>query len=507
MTRTHRFLGGVTLGSLQLVLATVVGLLMTPFLIRRLGSETLGLWLVAQQLLGYLMLMDLGVTAVLPRETAYAVGRAGSADTGDLASVIARARRAVSFQIPLVVLATVAVGVWAATREPGIAGPLMLVLACFALLFPVRLYQSVLQGLQELPFLGKLQIASWLVMTALTVVLVLAGARLWALVVGWVAAQTLTAAATWLRVRQRHQHAWPAADVKPGWPEVRPYMQNAAWVSVAQVAQVLLSGSDLLMVGSLLGAQSVVLYACTSKLTTVLANHPQLVMASAAPALSELWAAGKRERLIELVTALTLAMLTASGLIVCLTLALNEGFVTWWVGPLQYGGGTLTMLLALQLMLRHWNITLIYGLVAFGLERRVSMTNLVDGAVSVVLGLLLIPTIGLAGPVVGSLVAVVAISLPSNLFALAARTEVTPSRWVRSLVPWGWRVLVLGLICVWLPAVWVPSTVAGLSVAGATISVVYLATMAHGLRRSALAPFVTARLAPLFPRLTWLRAA
>ncbi len=110
---------------------------------------------------------------------------------------------------------------------------------------------------------------------------------------------------------------------------------------------------------------------------------------------------------------------------------------------MQYGGGTLTILLALQLILRHWNITLIYGLVAFGLERRVSMTNLVDGAVSVVLGLLLIPVIGLAGPVVGSLVAVVAISLPSNLFALAARTDVTPSRWVRSLMPWGWRVLVL----------------------------------------------------------------
>ncbi len=91
---------------------------MTPFLLRRLGSETLGFWLVAQQLLGYLLLMDLGVTAVLPRETAYAVGRAGGARTGNLASVIARARRATSFQVPLVCLATVAVGIWAAHANP-----------------------------------------------------------------------------------------------------------------------------------------------------------------------------------------------------------------------------------------------------------------------------------------------------------------------------------------------------------------------------------------------------
>ena len=215
--------------------------------------------------------------------------------------------------------------------------------------------------------------------------------------------------------------------MKPAWADVRPYALNAAWVSVAQVAQVLLSGSDLLMIGSLLGAQSVVLYSCTSKLTSVLANHPQLIMASATPALSELWAAGRKERLVELVTALTLAMLCVSGLIVCLTLAFNEGFVTWWVGRQQFGGGALTMLLATQLVLRHWNIALIYGLVAFGLERRVSITNLVDGAASVVLGLLLIPVIGPAGPVVGSIAAVVATSLPSNLFALAARTEVTPA--------------------------------------------------------------------------------
>ena len=53
--------------------------------------------------------------------------------------------------------------------------PLLLVLAGFAVLFPLRLYQSVLQGLQELPFLGKLQIVSWATLTIVTIALVLAG--------------------------------------------------------------------------------------------------------------------------------------------------------------------------------------------------------------------------------------------------------------------------------------------------------------------------------------------
>ena len=48
-----------------------------------------------QQLVGYLLLMDIGVNALLPREAAFATGRAGDiASAGDLPRVVARARRA-----------------------------------------------------------------------------------------------------------------------------------------------------------------------------------------------------------------------------------------------------------------------------------------------------------------------------------------------------------------------------------------------------------------------------
>ena len=46
MSRTHRFVGGVVLGHIHLVLVTVVGLWMTPFLLKFLGQQTLGFWLI-----------------------------------------------------------------------------------------------------------------------------------------------------------------------------------------------------------------------------------------------------------------------------------------------------------------------------------------------------------------------------------------------------------------------------------------------------------------------------
>ena len=48
---------------------------------------------------------------------------------------------------------------------------------------------------------------------------------------------------------------------------------RSAWVSLAQIAQVFLNGTDVLIIGKLLGPAAVVPYSCTSKLVTVLANH------------------------------------------------------------------------------------------------------------------------------------------------------------------------------------------------------------------------------------------
>ena len=62
---------------------------------------------------------------------------------------------------------------------------------------------------------------------------------------------------------------------------------------MSQVAQVLVNGTDLLVIGALLGPEAIVPYACTGKLVTLLANQPQLFMQMALPALSELRASGR----------------------------------------------------------------------------------------------------------------------------------------------------------------------------------------------------------------------
>ncbi len=118
----------------------------------------------------------------------------------------------------------------------------------------------------------------------------------------------------------------------------RDYVARSVWVSVSQVAQVLLNGTDVMIIGALLGPAAVVPYACTGKLVSVLANQPQAILQSAAPALSELRTSADRGRLFKVSAALAQATLAVSGLVACIVLAVNAGFVRWWVGPDQFGG-------------------------------------------------------------------------------------------------------------------------------------------------------------------------
>jgi O-antigen/teichoic acid export membrane protein len=217
------------------------------------------------------------------------------------------------------------------------------------------------------------------------------------------------------------------------------------------------------------------------------------------PALSELRAGERREQLLNASVALMLAMLSISGLVACVILALNGSFVRWWVGPEQFGGHTLTILFALHLVVRHVNVTFIYGLFCFGRERRISLTNLADGALSLGLGLILIRLFGPVGAVLGSLCAVIVVSLPANVTALAHETGISPGAWCATVWPWFWRFTLLAGASAGVPAIWAPAHIGTMIAVGAGVSSLYALVMIQGLSSGPLGTYVRPRMLGLLP--------
>ena len=91
MTRTKRYLGGILWSYANMAVVLVVGLWLTPFYLRELSAERYGLWLVGAQVLAYLLLFDVGVVSIVPRETAYTTGRSGGISGGELSVIVSDA--------------------------------------------------------------------------------------------------------------------------------------------------------------------------------------------------------------------------------------------------------------------------------------------------------------------------------------------------------------------------------------------------------------------------------
>ena len=163
-------------------------------------------------------------------------------------------------------------------------------------------------------------------------------------------------------------------------------------------------------------------------------------------------------------------MLLCSGAIACVVLAVNEAFVSWWVGGTRFAGVGLTAVLVLGMLLRHWNLAAIYTLFCFGNERRLALTTAADGIVGVIAMLALVPWLGLYGAALGSLIGTAAVSLPLNLSALARQEGVRVAATLRPLGPWFGRfaaaiALVLAAITSWPARGLAMGTAAGSAVA------------------------------------------
>lgn len=511
MTRTERFLRGFTTGYAHMAVATAAGLWLTPFFLARMGDSAYGLWLVGTQLIAYLLLMDLGIVALLPRETAYVTGRTGRTDAPELAVLVEQAMTLGFAQMPIVLVAAVAALWWFPAAWEPLRWPLTVVLGVFVVTFPLRAFQAALAGLQDLEFVARAQFAAWAAGTLVTIGLVANGLGLPALASGWCVTQLLTVAACGLRLRARYPAAMPSRLSFGDAASARGYVGRAIWVSVSQTAQVLLNGTDVIIIGALLGPAAVVPYACTGKLVAVLANQPQAILQSAAPALSELRPSGDRVRMFQVSAALAQSTLAVSGLVACVVLAVNQGFVAWWVGADQFAGMGLTLLMLSAMLARHFNTTNVYALFCFGHERRLALTALADGVVTIGAGVVLVGLFGMAGAPLAAIAGVVLVSAPLNLRALSRETGAERTEVLATLAPWAIRFAIVAAISAAAGAVLRPATFAGLGAMVAAAAAVYAAAVAGPVLRSSagvyLQPLLVSvgrRVAPARLRPRWL---
>jgi hypothetical protein len=229
-------------------------------------------------------------------------------------------------------------------------------------------------------------------------------------------------------------------------------------------------------------------------------------MEMAAPGLSQMKTSESRERIFQACNALALALLSASGAVACVTLAVNHSFVNWWLGERQYGGPLLTAAFVVSMLVRHWNSTSVYTIFAFGYERRVSLTTLGDGIVTLVAGVVLVRWLGIIGAPLGAILGSCLVSLPGNLLALAGELQVSALTVAASIWSWFWRFAIVAAFAIVLGLWWhanLPYIVAIASLTSGLYAAIMLPMIMESSLRNYLPPAVTRLWDALRHRFSW----
>jgi O-antigen/teichoic acid export membrane protein len=479
MSRTSRVLASVSLSYVQLALAALFGLWFTPFLLRHIGRSDFGLWSAGMPILTYVGLVDFGVLTIFQRDVAFALGEA----QGDvraarqLPTLVGTTFRLVLYQMPAL-LAGVGIAWMCLPRSwSALHVPLGITLGCLVVAFPMRVYHALLQGLQDLRFIGVLVIVTWAAGSAISAGLVFRGWGLNALAVSWSLTQFGTYAACGWRAKNRFPSALGGGLPRLAPGEAANRLGKGFWIIVSQLAVTLTSGADLLVIAAMLGPAEVTPYTITDKLVTMFNIVPFMIMTAAQPALSELSSSSGRERLPDVCTALTRVVLLVSGLIAAVVLVVDEGFVSWWVNPKEFGGGVLVLLLVIDMVVSHWTAATGYALFSFGHERLISITNVLSGVLATALTIFLMKPLGLLGAPVASIVARATVSLPALLVAIARATGGMVGGLLVSVFSWTWRMVLFSAAAIAAGRLWTPTSPLALATAALATAFVYAMVM------------------------------
>jgi O-antigen/teichoic acid export membrane protein len=412
--RTRRSILTFLSGGLSSAVILGVGFMATPLLLRWLGDERYGAFEAATDWFGYIALLELGVGGALRPLLALAWARR---DKRELEILMAAGFRAYFFLTALMVSAGAALTMLIPRLlRLNAASVWDLRMGCLVgvgglLVFPLAPFRALLEAEQKGYLINAALLVQSFLITACSLLLAWIGWGITGQFVGvFIGACAFNVAVSWAGAREtgglllRHlRDVTLTAEWKAIWKLNWP---TFAFNTCGQVGLV----TDNIIIGALMSPALVVPFLITQRLAVLSQRQLQGIGNASWAALAELHEQGRREifnqRLVELTK---LVAIIAIAVLVPIV-SYNRYFVMLWVGAARYGGGTLTLISAINAFLLA--IFSLWGWCINGTGRvaEIMPGMIAQTVINLFLSLVLTLKFGLIGPVLGTLAGFVAVS-------------------------------------------------------------------------------------------------
>lgn len=357
MSRTRNYVKGLATGYVATIATILVGLWLTPFTLRFLDREEYAVFALASDLLMWLGLLDLGITAGLSVQAAQLSGRPEQEKLDRLASTAFYTQNAIVV-IVLLIGGGMAVGFprFFPVREElhrtstFLMG--MLVLAS-SINFSTKTFSALLVANQQVHIDNLIRLLLLAIRTVLTVAFLLQGWGLFSLGVASLAATIITSTLAVLRTR----HLLPTLKIHLNlfsWQVFKGLGNLGVWFSLAGLVGIFTTSLDRIVAAKLMSLDTVTTLSLTGRLFALAGGMLEQLTNTARPMLGQL--IGQKHSVALLRTYRHLFTVSSgSAVVIVLSLwAANGPFVTRWVGIENYGGNLISLALASKVLSRSW---------------------------------------------------------------------------------------------------------------------------------------------------------
>jgi O-antigen/teichoic acid export membrane protein len=408
VSRTRNYLLGLATGYTVRIVTIVVGLWLTPFVLRYLARDEYAIFALSSDVIMWLGLLDIGISAGL---NVHLAQKSGKIDI----ELVSQYASTTFFAQMLIVLLVLLVGggitlgfpsffdVRPDLQQESMITVGLLVLGT-AVSFGVRTFSVILVAHQQIHIDNLIRLGLIVIRTLLTVVLLQQGWGVVSLAVAYLAATGITSIFAVIRTYK----LLPGIQIRPklvSWDILKKVGGIGIWFSLGGLAGLVIIGVDRVVAGKLVSLEAVTVFSLTGRLYLLAQGFLDQIVNTARPALGQLIGAGKMDAALKTYRQM-FTLSTGTAVVACFAIwAGNETFVKAWVGEINYGGDALNTAFALNLLVNVWIIPNRATLSAGLLVKRQVLSRVGEAVLNLGLSIFLTLQFGLVGVVLSTAIA------------------------------------------------------------------------------------------------------
>ncbi len=390
---------------LRMVLLAVIGFLLMPFTLHKLGPEQYGIWAIAMAFIGYYSFLDLGLSAAVFTHIAYAFGRE---DKDEARKIYGSGLRIFASAGLILMVATIvlAAGVYLLnhTHGPLLAAVLLIVGFNTAINFAMRAPFGVLNAGQHFDVTAWVIILSAVLRAIATVALLDAGYGVlglaWASVFTSIPANIIVLRSVHRYFPFLHVFSWPHWDR----PTARKLFNFGGPVLLGQIADRIRFQTDTLTVSFFIGLTAVAHYSIGTTLVMYYVDGITSIIGVLVPLLSMQQSVSDLAGFRRSFFSGTRIALASSAFIMFGMVAWSRDFVIRWMGRSFTDIYPVIVILAIAVFLETAQGNAVNALYASLHQKAYATINITEAVTNLILSILLAPRYGMVGVALGTLI-------------------------------------------------------------------------------------------------------